>query len=69
MIINAEALEPATLADRVFDVCVVGTGPAGLSVARSLARQGKTVALMEGGDRDITFELEEIYEGTSVGAD
>ena len=69
MIVNAEALEPATLADRVFDVCVVGTGPAGLSLARSLARQGKTVALMEGGDRDITFDSEEIYEGTIVGAD
>ncbi len=69
MIVDAEALEPATFADRVFDVCVVGTGPAGLSVARSLARQGKTVALMEGGDREITYDSEEIYEGTCVGAD
>lgn len=67
MIFDAEARQPEWFADRSFDVCVVGTGPAGLSLALSLARQGKLVALMEGGGEFISFDSQEIYEGDIVG--
>ncbi len=33
------------------DVCVVGAGYAGLTAARRLAQQGKTVAVLEARDR------------------
>ena len=35
---------------RTFDVCVIGSGPAGITLARRLAARGLDVALMEGGD-------------------
>ncbi len=69
MILDAEALEPTHFDERAFDVCVVGSGPAGLALAHSLAAQGQSVALMEGGGLDITWASEELYEGASIGAE
>jgi flavin-dependent dehydrogenase len=43
--------------DRTFDVCVVGSGPAGMTVARRLAARGAFVALMEGGGRSFDEAL------------
>jgi choline dehydrogenase-like flavoprotein len=37
------------MADRVFDVCIVGSGPAGGTLSSHLARKGVDVALVEGG--------------------
>ena len=34
----------------IFDVCVIGSGPAGITLARRLAARGLEVALMEAGD-------------------
>jgi choline dehydrogenase-like flavoprotein len=53
--------------DRVFDVCVVGSGPAGITVARRLADRGATVALMEGGGRERDDASQDLYSGESVG--
>lgn len=58
-----------SLFDREFDACVIGTGPAGMTVARRLAAQGFSVALMEGGDVDLTEESQELYEGEVEGLD
>ncbi|RZO62590.1 MAG: FAD-binding protein, partial [Sandaracinaceae bacterium] len=33
------------------DVCIVGTGPAGIAVALEVARSGARVVLLEGGGR------------------
>ena len=54
---------------RTFDVCVIGTGPAGASLARSLAAQGLDVALMEGGDLEWTPESQDVYVGENLGLD
>ncbi|MCA9567575.1 MAG: GMC family oxidoreductase, partial [Myxococcales bacterium] len=35
------------------DVCIVGGGPAGISIARALAGSGKKVLLLESGGRDV----------------
>lgn len=55
------------LFSRRFDVCVVGAGPAGITLARALAARGLDVALMEGGDFEFTPESQALYSGEHVG--
>lgn len=50
-----------------YDVCVYGSGPAGMTVARALAAKGKLVALLEGGGLEYSEESQSIYDGKSVG--
>ena len=50
-----------------YDVCICGSGPAGVTLARTLAAQGKTVALLEGGSLAYTEESQALYEGKSTG--
>ncbi len=50
--------------DRTFDVCVIGAGPAGITLARVLAAAGAQVALMEAGGLEITEESQDVYRGT-----
>lgn len=52
---------------RPFDVCVIGSGPAGVTLARRLAAQGLEVALMEAGDLEWSEESQAVTEGESVG--
>lgn len=53
--------------DRAFDVCVIGTGPAGTTLARSLADAGMSVALMEGGELEWSEESQNLYAGEITG--
>lgn len=53
--------------DRAFDVCVIGTGPAGTTLARRLAARGLEVALMEAGGLEWSEESQDVTRGTSVG--
>jgi choline dehydrogenase-like flavoprotein len=50
-----------------YDVCVCGTGPAGITTARKLAAQGKRVLLLEGGGLSYSDESQDLYTGTSIG--
>jgi choline dehydrogenase-like flavoprotein len=68
MILDFGGQERAAL-DRVFDVCVVGSGPAGITLARALAARGGTVALMEAGDREFSTESQDLYAGENAGLD
>lgn len=68
MIFDAEDMD-RSLFDRIFDVCVVGSGPAGMTLARSLAAAGFDVALMEGGGLDFTEESQDLYLGRVTGLD
>ena len=56
-------------AGRDYDVCIIGSGPAGITLARSLAAKGASVALMEAGDLEYTDESQEKYVGDIVGLD
>lgn len=55
--------------DPLFDVCVIGAGPAGITLARSLAAAGASVALMEAGGMELTEESQDVYRGTNIGLD
>mgnify|MGYP003995439091 FL=1 len=46
------------------DVCVIGAGPAGITTAISLAREGVSVVLLPGG-RGWSKRSQDLYKGTS----
>lgn len=49
------------------DVCIVGAGAAGISLARQLMQAGKRVLLLESGGLDFENETQSLYEGDNVG--
>ena len=50
-----------------IDVCVIGAGAAGISIAVTLAERGHRVLLCEGGDADYSERSQECYRGDIVG--
>lgn len=50
-----------------YDVCICGAGPAGITLARTLASHGKTVALLEGGGLEYSDQSQDIYNGKNIG--
>ncbi len=69
MIGDAENNDVRASVAEPFDVCVCGAGPAGITLALTLAEKGLTVALLEGGDLDYTDESQTIYQGANIGLD
>ena len=49
------------------DVCIIGAGAAGISMAVTLAEQGHSVLLCEGGDAEYSERSQECYRGETVG--
>lgn len=68
MIVDASTVDRSVFTQEV-DVCVIGSGPAGITIARRLAVRGARVALMEAGGLELTAESQEIYEGAVTGQD
>jgi choline dehydrogenase-like flavoprotein len=67
MLLDAKQLQAHWFTDIVFDVCICGAGPAGITLARTLAGKGRRVALMEAGGLDVSHESQALYEGEIVG--
>lgn len=49
------------------DVCIVGAGPAGISIARELSGNGVQVWLLESGGKDAEPRAQQLNRGQSVG--
>jgi choline dehydrogenase-like flavoprotein len=50
-----------------FDVCIVGSGPAGITCALEIAARGKRVLLLEGGDAEFEEQSQNLYFGNTLG--
>lgn len=50
-----------------YDVCIIGAGAAGITLAVRLGRAGRRVALCEGGGLDYESDSQDIYSGETVG--
>lgn len=66
MIIDLNSVEKNS-AHKHYDVCLCGAGPAGITVARVLAKQGKKVAIFEGGGLEYSELSQNLYQGKSIG--
>jgi choline dehydrogenase-like flavoprotein len=51
----------------VGDVCIVGTGPAGISLALELSKKGRRVVLLEGGGPVYEQDSQDLYRGRVTG--
>lgn len=49
------------------DICVVGTGPAGITLALELARKGRRVVLLEAGGEGYEDDTQALYDGKVIG--
>jgi choline dehydrogenase-like flavoprotein len=61
MLIDARAFEGGETFDA--DVCVLGAGAAGITLARELAAPGRIIALMESGGFDYDEQTQSLYGG------
>ena len=65
MIIDARYLSP----DKNLEthVCIIGAGPAGLTIAREFANQNFQITLLESGGFEFDPEIQTLSEGTAIG--
>ena len=54
-------------AETPADICVIGAGAAGVTLARRLMRAGRDVILLESGGTDFEAATQELYRGANIG--
>ena len=57
--------EPGTLIEA--DVCVIGAGAAGVTIAHEFGRSNKKVIVLESGGLEYEPEVQSLYKGSVVG--
>lgn len=67
MLFDAGQRQEDWFRDVIFDVCVCGAGPAGITLAVALANKGWRVALMEAGGLESDLQSQALYRGDNGG--
>jgi choline dehydrogenase-like flavoprotein len=67
MQVDARSLAPKTALDA--EICVVGAGPAGITLAREFVGGNTTVAVIDSGGLNFDARIQELNEGTVIGAE
>jgi choline dehydrogenase-like flavoprotein len=65
MIIDARILPAGTVIEA--DLCIIGAGAAGITIARAFEGSGFRVALLESGGLELEDDTQQLYDGKSVG--
>jgi len=65
---NLDTIGDDPFSGNEYDVCICGTGPAGMTVALKLADSHR-VCLLEAGDLEFTKRSQSLYEGVVSGED
>ena len=55
--------------DLTSDVCIVGAGAAGLTLARGLLERGRRVTILESGGLDFDAATQDLYAGSNLGCE
>lgn len=64
MFIDARKTE---LREIICDICIVGAGPAGITIARSLAKENINICLLESGGFERDQNTQSLYKGEVIG--
>src|SRR6185312_3237457 len=67
MFIDARKIPAETTIE--CDICIIGAGAAGITMARELRGAGRRVAVLESGGFDFDEATQELYAGQVVGRD
>lgn len=69
MLTDANSDEIRSIDSHFFDVCVIGAGVSGITLAATLAERGLRVVLLEGGGFEYSEDSQSLYEddGGSTG--
>jgi choline dehydrogenase-like flavoprotein len=59
--------EVASGTEITADVCIIGAGAAGITIARALGGEGRDIVLIESGGLDFDTPTQQLYAGDSVG--
>ena len=67
MIYNLNNINEQSFKNEPYNLIIIGSGPAGLSLAYALRNTGKRIAVMEAGGENYSTESLEPYKGSVVG--
>jgi len=59
-------VEIKNLSNKIYDICILGAGPAGITLALNLSKNFN-IALIEGGDFNFSDKSQNIYKGKNIG--
>lgn len=65
MIVDARSIPTGTVLDT--EVCIIGAGAAGITLAREFSEAPFRVVLLESGGMDYETETQDLYQGQSIG--